>query len=197
MKLIRIISILPAFKTLIVAGLFTAIYFFMYFDDGSALEVQIQGLASELVVEETKKKDTEATIKKEDEMQANLAALARDLQVVKAKLPNELRDTDMTSMINRAAVSAGISITSLSRKASAVKADNKILGSESVDEVAFDIAIEGPFNRFVLFIEQLAKEQNIVKVRDFSIERNIAAVAEPEIKFRGEVIGFKQAAVTK
>lgn len=197
MKLIRIIAILPAFKTLIVAGLLSAIYFFMYFDDGSTLETQIQGLASEVVVEETKKKDTEATIKKEDEMQANLAALARDLQVVKAKLPNELRDTDMTSMINRAATSAGISITSLSRKVSIPLTDKKILGSESVEEVAFELAIEGSFNRFVLFIEQLAKEQNIIKVRNFSIERNIAAIAEPEIKFRGEIIGFKQAAVTK
>lgn len=197
MKLIRTIAILPVFKTLIVAGILTAIYFFMYFDDGSTLETQIQGLKSEVAAEEIKKKETEATIKKEDEMQANLAALARDLQVVKAKLPSELRDTDMTSMINRAANSTGISITSLARKASVPRTEGKVLGSESVDEVAFELAIEGSFNRFVLFIEQLAKEENIVKVRDFSIERNIAAIAEPEIKFRGEIIGFKQAAVTK
>ena len=197
MKLIRLISILPAFKTLIVAALLTAIYFFMYFNDGSALELQLQTLSSELTVEEVKKKDTEATIKKEDEMQASLAALARDLQVVKAKLPNELRDTDMTSMINRAAVSAGISITSLSRKAAAIRAEGKAIGSESVEEVTFELAIEGPFNRFVKFIDQLAKQENILKVRDFYIERNITAIAEPQIKFRGEVVGFKQAAVTK
>ncbi len=197
MKFIRLISMLSALKTLIVAALFTAIYFFMYFDNGAALELQIQTLGSELNVEQAKKKETEATIKKEDEMQASLAALARDLQVVKAKLPSELRDTDMTSMINRAGISAGITITSLSRKVATVRTDSKVLGSESVEEVAFELAIEGPFNRFVIFIEQLAKEENIVKVRDFSIERNIAAVAEPEIKFRGEVIGFKQAAVTK
>ena len=197
MKFIRIISMLPAFKTLIAAAIFTAIYFFMYYDNGAALELQLQTLSSELNVEEAKKKDTEATIKKEDEMQASLASLARDLQVVKAKLPNDLRDTDMTSIINRAAISAGISITSLSRKVVVARTESKVLGSESVEEVTFELAIEGPFNQFVLFIEQLAKEENIVKVRDFSIERNIAAVAEPEVKFRGEVVGFKQAAVTK
>ena len=197
MKFIRIISMLPAFKTLIAAAIFTAIYFFMYYDNGAALELQLQTLSSELNVEEAKKKDTEATIKKEDEMQASLASLARDLQVVKAKLPNDLRDTDMTSIINRAAISAGISITSLSRKVVVARTESKVPGSESVEEVTFELAIEGPFNQFVLFIEQLAKEENIVKVRDFSIERNIAAVAEPEVKFRGEVVGFKQAAVTK
>ena len=197
MKFIRIISMLPAFKTLVVSVVFTAIYFFMYYDNGAALELQLQTLSSELNVEEAKKKDTEATIKKEDEMQASLASLARDLQVVKAKLPNDLRDTDMTSIINRAAISAGISITSLSRKVVVARTESKVPGSESVEEVTFELAIEGPFNQFVLFIEQLAKEENIVKVRDFSIERNIAAVAEPEVKFRGEVVGFKQAAVTK
>ena len=197
MKFLRFISLFSAFKTVLVAGLLTAGYYYMYFDTGARLQLEIQNLESQVAVEETKKKDTEATIKKEDEMQANLAALARDLQVVKAKLPNELRDTELTGMINRAAGASGISITSLARKKSSAKTEAKVLGSESVEEVVFDLAIEGPFNRFVQFVELLAKEEKVVKIRDFSIDRNIVAILDPAIKFRGEIIGFKQAQVSK
>ncbi len=197
MKLIRAISYFSAMKSVVVGVLLTAGYYYWYFDDGTNLKQQIVTVEAQVRIEEEKKKETEATIKKEDEMQANLAALARDLQVVKAKLPNELLDTELTGIINRAAIGSGISITSLARKQGSGTTQTKVLGSESVEEVVFDINIEGPFNRFVQFIDQLAKEEKIVKIRDFSIERNLATVADPQIKFRGEIIGFKQAPVTK
>lgn len=197
MKLIKAISYFSVIKSLIIGVLLTAGYYYMYFDDGTNLKEKIVAVEAQVRIEEAKKKETDATIKKEDEMQANLAALARDLQVVKAKLPNELLDTELTGIINRAANGAGISITSLARKRGASAAQTKVLGSESVEEVVFDINIEGAFNRFVQFIDQLAKEEKIVKIRDFSIERNLATVADPQIKFRGEIIGYKQAPVTK
>ncbi len=194
MKILRIFATLSAFKTLIASAIIAALYYFMLFDDGTALELQIQNLAPQLASEEVKKKDTEATIKKEDEMQANLASLARDLQVVKAKLPSELKDAELTALINRAAATAGVTISSLARKNSP-KVESKISGSESVEEVAFSIAIDCSFSHFVKFLELLAKEENIVKIRDFSIQRNAAEVAQPQIKFSGEIIGYKQATV--
>ena len=197
MKFIRSISYFSITKSLIVGIVLTAGYYYWYFDDGTNLKQQIVAVEAQVRIEEAKKKETEATIKKEDEMQANLAALARDLQVVKAKLPSELLDTELTGIINRAAIRSRINITSLARKRGAGATQAKVLGSESVEEVVFDINIESPFNHFVQFIDQLAKEEKIVKIRDFSIERNLAAVAEPQIKFRGEIIGFKQAPVTK
>lgn len=197
MKLIKAISNLSTLKSIFVGIALTIGYYIWYFDDGTTLKQQIVEVEAQVRIQEAKKKETDATIKKEDEMQANLAALARDLQVVKAKLPSELLDTELTGIINRAAIGSGISITSLARKQGSTTPQVKALGSESVEEVVFDLNIEGPFNRFVQFIDQLAREEKIVKIRDFSIERNLATVADPQIKFRGEIIGFKQAPVTK
>lgn len=197
MKFIKMIAYFSGLKTALAGAGLAVAYYMMYYDDGTSLIEQIAAAEAQVTIQEIKKRETEATIKKEDEMQANLAALARDLQVVKAKLPNELLDTELTGIINRAAVGSGISITSLSRKRGSSSAQTKVLGSESVEEVVFELNIEGPFNRFVQFIDQLAKEEKIVKIRDFAIERNLATVADPQIKFRGEIIGFKQAPVTK
>ena len=196
MKLIIAIAQLSAAKILLIALFLTAGYFFMYYDDGKKLSQNIVSLNSQIKTEEVKKKETEAIIKKEDEMQANLAALARDLQVVKAKIPNDLNDTEMNGLINRAAAISGISITALSRKAAVVN-EAKAVGSESVEEVVFSVTIQGAFNRLVKFVEHLANDEKIIKIRNFSIERNRTALATPQITFYGEVIGFKQARVPK
>lgn len=192
MKLIKLISQFSMFRMLILAVVVGAAYYFMYYDDGGTLETQITELKNTVSQEEVKKKDTEATIKKEDEMQANLASIARDLQVVKAKIPNEFKDTDMTGMINKASVRAGVSVLSLARKKDAPTHRN-IPGSESVEEIVFELTLNGSFNRMVQFVEILAREEKIIKLRDFTIERNSRNPTDSSVKFKGDVIGFKQA----
>lgn len=192
MKIVKLISQFSMFRVLILAVVVAAAYFFMYYDNGGTLEAQITELKAQVTAEEIKKKDTEATIKKEDEMQANLASIARDLQVVKAKIPNEFKDTEMTAMINKASVRAGVAVLSLARKKDNPNRSN-LPGSESVEEVPFDIVLNGSFNRMVQFVEMLAREEKIIKLRDFTIERNSKDANDSSVKFKGDVIGFRQA----
>lgn len=192
MKFVKLIAQFSMPRVAILAVVIAAAYFFMYYDDGATLETQITQLKTDVASEEIKKKDTEATIKKEDEMQANLASIARDLQVVKAKIPNEFKDTEMTGIINKASVRAGVSVLSLARKKDAPPRGN-IPGSESVEEITFDISLNGSFNRVVQFVEILAREEKIIKLRDFTIERNSTSGTDSSVKFKGDVIGFRQA----
>ncbi|MBC7466883.1 MAG: type 4a pilus biogenesis protein PilO [Bdellovibrio sp.] len=192
MKFVKMISQFSMFRMLILAAVMATAYFFMYYDSGETLETQITQLKAEVSQEQVKKKDTEATIKKEDEMQANVASIARDLQVVKAKIPNEFKDTEMTTIINKASVRSGVSVLSLARKKDAQIRSN-LPGSESVEEISFDLTINGSFNRLVQFVEILAREEKIIKLRDFTIERNSTNPNDSSVKFKGDVIGFKQA----
>ena len=192
MKFVKLISQFSMFRMLILAAVLAVAYFFMYYDNGETLETQITQLKTEVSQEQVKKKDTEATIKKEDEMQANVASIARDLQVFKAKIPNEFKDTEMTTIINKASARSGVSVLSLARKKDAPVRSN-LPGSESVEEISFDLTINGSFNRLVQFVEILAREEKIIKLRDFTIERNSTNPNDSSVKFKGDVIGFKQA----
>lgn len=165
----------------------------MYYDNGAVYETQITALNAEINTELVKKKETEKTIKREDEMRANLASLARDLQVVKAKLPNEFKDTEMTVIINKAAQGAGVAVSSLNRKRSAPTVSSTANGAESVEEIVFDLSVSGRFNQFVQFMENLAREEKIIKIRDFVIEKNSKNVDDNLVRFRGDIVGFKQA----
>lgn len=192
MKLIKMIAQFSMFRIFLFAGMVAGAYYFMYYDNGATFETQITQINAEINAEDIKKKDTEKTIKREDEMRANLAALARDLQVVKAKLPNEFNDTEMTAIINKAAQSTGLNITSLARKMKVPAVKSTVIGSESVEEIAFDLSLNGRFNQFVQFLEILAQEEKTVKIRDFTIEKNSKDVDDFLIRFKGDVIGFKQ-----
>lgn len=197
MKALKLISQFSMLRVFVFAAIFTGAYYFLYYDNGATFEMQITQLNSEIVAEESKKKDTEKTIKREDEMRANLATLARDLQVVKAKLPNEFKDTEMTSLINKAAQGSNVNVTSLARRRTAPAVSSNVVGAESVEEIVFDLALNARFNQFVQFLETLAREDKTVKIRDFTIEKNSRNVEDFIIKFKGDIIGFKQPQGTK
>ena len=86
MKFLRIFSELSVFRLAIVAALVTTGYFFMYFDNGEAIEQQITQADGELTGEKTKRTEIERKMKKEEEMRGNLLQLARNLDVVKSKI---------------------------------------------------------------------------------------------------------------
>ncbi len=192
MKALKLIADFSMFRIFVFAAFFTGAYYYMYYDNGATFETQIEQLNSVVSAEEIKKKDTEKTIKREDEMRANLAALARDLQVVKAKLPNEFKDTEMTTIINKAATGSNVNVTSLARRQNAPAVSSNVVGAESVEEIVFDLALNARFNQFVQFLETLAREEKIIKIRDFVIEKNSRNVEDFIIKFKGDIVGFKQ-----
>lgn len=193
MKFVKIISEFSMFRILIAAVLMSVGYFFLYYDNGATYIEQISKLNAEVNIEEAKKKDTEKTIKREDEMRANLASLARDLQVVKAKLPNEFTDAEMTALINKASSRSGVALNSLSRKKSTPAANSNVVGADSVEEIIFDLSISGHFNQFLRFLDAISKEEKTVRVRDFTIDRNGSIADQSLIRFKGDIIGFKQA----
>lgn len=183
-------------KIPIVAFFTAAAYYFLYFNDGSALEAQIAAVNAEYGAIMVKKTELEATIKKEEEMRGNLLQLARNFNEVKSKIPNEFKDTEMSAIINKTAIAANVKIAVLSRLLNG-SADGKIkgAGADLIDEVVFQIKLSGTFLQVLHFVEILSKDDKIIKVKNFTLEKNAGKPQEPVIKLDGEIIGYKQAPV--
>jgi hypothetical protein len=49
------------------------------------------------------------------------------------------------------------------------------------------------FDSFIKFLDFLAKEDKVIKIRNFTIDQLTKTVDEDKITFTGEIIGFKQA----
>lgn len=201
MKFLKLMADLSIGRLLVLALFVTIAYYFMYFDDGSFLKEQIANVSNAAQEETNRRAGIEQTMKKEEEMRGNLLQLARNLEVVKSKIPNEFKDTQMSAIINEASTLSGVSVLELSTNASMNQAPRPppapgeaIRPEDLVEEVKFNITVSGSYEAFLKFLDALTKEDKVIKVRNFTIERNSTGVDDDSIRFKGEIVGFKQAA---
>jgi Tfp pilus assembly protein PilO len=204
MKLIKLIADLSLSRLTVLALLTTVAYFFTYFDDGTSLEAQIAASSSSVQTETARRVGIEKIMKKEEEMRGNILQLARNLEVVKTKIPFEFKDSQMSTIVNAASEASGVSLVEMSTNPvksvaqnlpqAAINDQSTIKPEDLVSEVRFNITISGSYDSFMKFLEVLTKEDKIIKLRNFTIEKNSTNIDDDTIKFKGEVIGYKQAA---
>lgn len=193
MKFLKIFSELSVSRLSVVALLFTVGYYFMYYNDGATIVEQTKGIQTQLDAEKAKRIEIERKMKKEEEMRGNLLQLARNLDIVKSKIPNEFNEIEVSSIVNRASAAAQVKISMLKRSGGDAKGIGSATGAELIDEVRFDVEMTGSFNGIIAFVEQLSREEKTIKIRNFSIDKIAGAdLQEDGIRFRGEIVGFKQ-----
>lgn len=199
MKLLKLLADLSIGRVIILAGLVTGGYYFSYFDDGSNLEQQIISIESMLSEEATRREQIEKVIKKEEEMRGNVLQLERNLEVVKSKIPIDFKDTDMSNMMNSAARSTGLIIKELSifeTTQKGVQNPGSVRLEDLVDEVRFKIILTGSFDAFINFLDTISREEEIIKARNFTFEKEATINFDDDsVIFRGEIVGFKQSSL--
>ena len=191
-------------KIIILAIFVTAGYYATYFDAGESIENEYSVLKSQVDEREVRRVEIAKTMKKEEEMMANALQLKRNLDVVKDKIPNELKDTQMQTIINEAANNSGVTIVSLNTDSQGKRDPDappvemtieEVKPENLIEEIKFTIRITATFDAFIRFLETLAKEDKVIKIRNFTIDQFSKAVDEDKITFNGEIIGFKQAKI--
>ena len=204
MRYLKMFSELSLAKVIVLAIFVTAGYYASYFDAGESIEAEYAAIKAQVDEREARKLEIQKTMNKEQEMLGNTLQLKRNLDVVKGKIPNELKDTLMQSIINEAANSAGVNIVSISADGSNKRDPDappvemtidQVKPENLIEEVRFNIKINGTFDAFIRFLETLAKEDKVIKIRNFTIDQFSTDVNEDKIIFNGEIIGFKQAKI--
>lgn len=201
MKVLKLISDLSIGRILILALFCTFAYYMLYFEDGSNLKNSIATVEGSIQAESARRVEIEKVMKKEEEMRGNLLQLARNLEVVKSKIPNEFKDTQMSAIINEASSSSGVSVIELRSQESGLTSappspptGEALRPEDLIEEVRFTIKLTGKYESFLTFLDVLSKEDKIIKVRNFKIKKNSESIDDDLILFEGEVVGFKQAA---
>lgn len=201
MKFLKMVSELSIGKVVIMALFVAAAYYVSYFDTGATIEAQVAAINALIDTEITRRSEIEKTMKKEEEMRGSVLQLARNLEVVKSKIPNEFKDAQMSAIINSAAQTSNVRVVALGATDSQ-KPDNApprevnmsdLKPENLIEEVKFSIEIHGTFDAFLKFLDTITKEDKVIKIRNFSISRLSEDVEETQIKFKSEIIGFKQA----
>ena len=75
------------------------VYYWLVYDDGALMDTTIVSLTTEKNTQETKRKDTDATLKEEKRIKALVGTLGTQFQEIAKRLPNQLSMIDMTRQI--------------------------------------------------------------------------------------------------
>ena len=177
-----------ALFSLIAAG----IYFFTIYDSGAVIEQQVATLKAQVDVEMGKKSETEKILKKEEQMRADVALLAKTYEDVKAKIPIEFDASEMRLIVEQVSNSVGVKIAKLTNTQ-----DNRTLGpafqQSLVEQVVMDYELLGHYNQILNFITELSKVEKILKVEDFRVEPiRTGNAPSTSLRITTKVIGYKQ-----
>ena len=182
-----------ALFSLIAAG----IYFFTIYDSGAVIEQQVATLKAQVDVETGKKSETEKILKKEEQMRADVALLAKTYEDVKAKIPIEFDASEMRLIVEQVSNSVGVKIAKLTNTQ-----DNRTLGpafqQSLVEQVVMDYELQGHYNQILNFITELSKVEKILKVEDFKVEPiRTGNAPSTSLRITTKVIGYKQVQPSK
>lgn len=179
--------------------LLTVLYYIGIYDNGSALSEQLVGISAQIAEETTKKTETEKILKKEEEMRADVATLAKTYETVKSKIPTEFESSELRTIVEQLSAASNLKIAKLSnveqssQSASIPSSDDANL----VEKVAIDYTFRGNYAQLQNFMIQLSNVEKVIKMSDLKIR--VVAEGSSPIKFLtidARVIGYKQAPVT-
>lgn len=171
-------------RALIIGLMLGAAYYFMMYDDGSALTQQITVVDGQLQEAEAKKKDTEATLQEEVRMKEAVGKLSEQYAFIAKKLPSELKSSDMIRGIDSVAKMAGVSVK--------MKKPGNISKKEVVEELPVDVTLEGSYAQIAQFIYFTSNLERLTRVLNFSVVAQEDAKEKP-LRFEGQVVSYKLA----
>lgn len=171
-------------KALVIGLMVGLAYYFMMYDDGSALEAQIGALSGQLQQAEAKKKDTEATLAEEARMKDAVGKLSEQYAFIAKKLPSDLKSSEMIRGIDSVAKMAGVSVK--------LKKPGNVTKKEVVEELPVDVTLEGSYSQIAQFVFLTSNLERLTRVLNFSVVAQDDAKDKP-LRFEGQVVSYKLA----
>jgi type IV pilus assembly protein PilO len=171
-------------KALVIGLMVGLAYYFMMYDDGSALEAQIAAMSGQLQQAEAKKKDTEATLAEEARMKDAVGKLSEQYAFIAKKLPSDLKSSEMIRGIDSVAKMAGVSVK--------LKKPGTVTKKEVVEELPVDVTLEGSYSQIAQFVFLTSNLERLTRVLNFSVVAQDDAKEKP-LRFEGQVVSYKLA----
>lgn len=188
-----------AMSRVAIVGLFvTGFYFLTFYDSGETILNEINGLKSQISMENTKKVETERLLKKEEQMRADVALLAKTYEDVRSKIPLSFDPPELRAIVDQVSSANGLEIVRFDNNVTSV-VNQSLVGAEDanlIDQVAVKYELQGNYIQLAKFATQLYNIQKIVKLEDVRIS-HIPSSNGPSKKLKLEttIIGYKQAVV--
>ena len=183
---------------LAIAGvILTVIYYTSFFNNGSAIELEMTSIKAQIEEEKIKKVETNRVLQKEEQMRADVSMLVKKYEDVKSKIPIEFLESELRIIIDQYANQFELK-TTRNQRASKGKDFGSALDANLVEQVALEYTFMGTFFNLEKLINQITRLDKLVKVESFqfiSAEKKTNAGVGYEVSLTATIIGFKQSSI--
>lgn len=161
------------------------LYYFMLFNDGSTIEVQIQKVQKEIQEQETKEKESDAALKEVEKIRAEVGALSDQFKMVSQVLPAEVQMQDIIRAVDTTARASGVSIKT--------KEPRPSVNHGYYEEIPLHISMDGSFAEITMFLFYMASQERIMKVKNFVLSQPQQNEKVPlgRLLFDGQVVTYR------
>lgn len=181
-ELLEKLAIIPL-QNILGAGLVLGgLYYFMMYDDGSAIRGQIQQAQQTLEQERTKNADYKKTLEEKKRLESQLRDLGSKLIELSQKLPSELPTIELSKTIDQVAIETGVKIKS--------KKPGDSSKLDIVEEVPIEITLDGSYSELGTFIFKISKLDRVTRVKSFKIDVGEDKGAK-KLRFEGTIAGYR------
>jgi len=191
------ISNLAMSRVAIVGVLATIFYFFTFYDTGETILNEITAIQSQVSEETTKKIETEKLLKKEEQMRADVALLAKTYEDVKSKIPLEFELPELRAIVDQVSGAHNLNVMKFDNNVGTI-VNQSLVGSEDanlIDQLAVKYIFQGNYNQIAKFVTQLSTVQKVIKIEDVRLNHIPSGRDGPskQLSFEATIIGYKQA----
>lgn len=199
-ELMAKVSTLSVNRIAIFGFILTMIYFFTIYNNGDALVAEIQGLQAQITEETAKKVETERVLKKEEEMRADVASLAKTYEAVKSKIPIDFETSELRIIVEQVSAATDLKIAKLSnsdpQQVNSPEATQNADEANLVQKVAINYVFQGSFAQLNNFMTQIGGMEKIIKISELKIKaENGTDGPNKNLTVEAVLVGYRQAAV--
>lgn len=187
--LIRL-AVMTMQKVAIIGVVMAVVYYLTMYNDGSAIETQIQGVQTEIQQAEAKAQQADAALKEVERVRAAVGALGEQFRVVSQALPSEVQMADIIRTIDTIAKTAGVSVKS--------KEPQPVVNHDYFEEIPLKISMEGTFSEITMFLYYVSSLERVMRVKSFLISlpqnnnSNRSAITPVgHLNFEGQIESFR------
>lgn len=159
-----------------------ALYYFVGYDNGAAIQAQIQQAEQLLVAEKSKNQEYQKTLEEKKQAESQLADLGTKLIEISQKLPSDLQINDLSKTIDQIAIETGVKIRS--------KRPGDLVKMDIVEELPIDVTLEGSYAELGTFIFRISKLDRVSRVKSFKID-SVNDKLGKNLKFEGVIAGYR------
>ena len=178
----------------------TMFYYFMIYNNGELIVIEMQGLNTQIAEETSKKVETERVLKKEEEMRNDVASLAKTYEAVKSKIPIDFETSELRIIVEQISAATDLKITKLSnsdmQQVNSPEATENAEEANLVQKVAINYIFQGNFAQIQTFMTQIAGVEKVIKVSELKIKSEDGQNGpNKNLTVEAVLVGYRQAAV--